>query len=199
MNLQMASFYQTIDGGVYWNEVEGLGKVTQSGGIQFIGDFGLLQGAENGTLYRTFDAGTTWEKVVMTDEKVYAFELFENGLILTSNRDAYFISNDYGNTWIRRDSPEPEILHFINEKTGLRMELQDKCTDETGKIFFYRKFIEQEANNNETIIGTKVTDTMHFRSLKRVNQQESIGILLNAVSINGIILEDVVVRIRRRD
>ena len=71
--------YKSIDGGVNWKEIAGFEKSERISGIEinpknsdevYVGVLGALWGdSEVRGVYKTTDGGTTWEKILYTDEK----------------------------------------------------------------------------------------------------------------------------------
>jgi photosystem II stability/assembly factor-like uncharacterized protein len=93
--------YASTDDGQSWNH---LAQLSDSAlyATDYLGDGNVIQGAEDGRIFRSDDYGRTWSTVAHFPESGDDFVHLGNGVVVystyTGERNLY-ISNDYGLTW----------------------------------------------------------------------------------------------------
>lgn len=106
-------FQKTIDGGKSWSlERKDIGELD----IFFLSDGAAYSVGQNLGIYKSDNAGMTWEEKIWTDDFVDIFPISDSVCYMISNE--VLKTSDYGETWTKLDFPWGEKIFFINDSIG---------------------------------------------------------------------------------
>ncbi|MCD6205150.1 MAG: VCBS repeat-containing protein [Candidatus Marinimicrobia bacterium] len=122
-------FVRTTDKGATWTEIEGIDYLGASYGYYTFGNgacnvgesiwcAGLTSAYDSGYVFRSYDAGVTWESfkmdtIVQKYARSIAFMDNDNGMI-SDRYGAVLKSNDGGETWVKVNNPDTSSSSWVN-------------------------------------------------------------------------------------
>ena len=134
----------------------------------------VYAGSGSGGLYKSVDAGETWDALAFTEtiEPAVASVVLHNGAVFVCHRrQGLFKSNDNGATWTKPETP-PNAAHIAfrrNRAYGAFGRDGVWASDDAGET--WRKLPNVPANLDirEVAIGLDDPDTVHFIALENWN------------------------------